>query len=114
MKLLEGIPSILYKYRDWSNIYHKKIITEIKNILANKGVNVILETEYHASVGITFEIACGNAFRVNRITEYEHNKVYISTESKDGIPRPIIPPGEDGVFCEFNIFNILDKILLVY
>lgn len=64
---------------------------------------MILETEYHASVGITFEIACGNAFRVNRITEYEHNKVYISTESKDGIPRPIIPPGEDGVFCEFHL-----------
>ena len=75
----------------------------MKIILANKGIDVILKTKYHASVGITFEIACGNAFRVNRITEYEHNKVYISTESKDGIPRPIIPSGGDGGSCEFHL-----------
>ncbi len=36
MKLLEGIPSILYKYRDWSNIYHKKIITENQIFLSSQ------------------------------------------------------------------------------
>lgn len=75
----------------------------MKIILANKGIDVILKTKYHASVGITIDTACGNAFRVNRITEYEHNKVYISTESKDGIPRPIIPSGGDGGSCEFHL-----------
>jgi hypothetical protein len=28
MEILEGIPKILYKYRDWANEYHQKIILE--------------------------------------------------------------------------------------
>lgn len=78
----------------------------MKIILAHKGIDVILKTKYHPSVGITSEIDCGNAFKVEHITEYEHNKVYFSTESKDQTPQPIttpMPPGADDGFCKFHL-----------
>lgn len=76
----------------------------MKIILAHKGIDVILKTKYYASVGVTSEIDCGNAFRVNRIIEHgKHNKIYFSTESKDKIPQDIMPPGGDDGFCKFHL-----------
>lgn len=78
----------------------------MKIILAHKGIDVILKTRYHASVGITSEIDCGNAFKVKRIIGYYHNKACFPTGSKDTTPETIIttmPPGGDDGFCKFHL-----------
>lgn len=36
MEYLKGIPDILYKYRDWKDEYHKKVITENELFLASR------------------------------------------------------------------------------
>lgn len=76
----------------------------MKIILAHKGIDVILKTKYHASVGVTSEIDCSNAFRVNRIIKHsEHNEIYFSAGSKYETPRPLMSPGGDDGFCKFNL-----------
>ncbi len=77
-------------------------------ILARKGKDVVIQTKWHGSVGLTSKLDCGKEFEVKSEIKYLSEGRVDNSNPKlsrnlDRIPEPTRLPGGDKAICKYYL-----------